>query len=218
MRKIIFLLVFSSVLQIISLNADKKISFTVLNSGDSCQYILKLWLLDNNDDKRFDYMFYAGCPPKAISFNLIDKTNHSPFNDENAIIISGGIFTQNFLIYLTELNNSIYKHKIYYDNQTGNAVLEDYSEQDNEQSSYEEADNYFYTQLLGNTILITKKTDIDVISIILCSLDGKIISNLQNVSGWSQFTFNLSSDASGLYLLQFRTRDKLLTKHVIYVR
>jgi hypothetical protein len=71
---------------------------------------------------------------------------------------------------------------------------------------------------MGSILMITKKAQIDLQSVVLCSLDGKIISHLQNVVGLSLFSFDMSLEPSGMYLLRFIAIDRALTKRIIYVR
>lgn len=65
-------------------------------------------------------------------------------------------------------------------------------------------------------LLVTKKADIDVQSVMLCSIDGRIISNLQTVAGMSQFSFDLSLEPSGIYILRFIASDKAMTNDFQY--
>ncbi|TAL70155.1 MAG: hypothetical protein EPN82_05950 [Bacteroidetes bacterium] len=203
---------------VINLNAKQTQTLPIYNTGESCGREVRIWFIDANNNNIYDILFYDGCNNKPIAFSLLINSFNEIIETQTAYLYQGTIEAKNFTILIYDPNSFTYTHKLYYDNQISKAVLEDYTDNDNEPTTYEEADNYFYIQLMGSTLLITKKADIDVQSILLCSLDGRIISNLQNVEGWSQFSFNLSLEPSGMYLLRFIARDRAMTKRMVYLR
>ncbi|MCL5992018.1 MAG: hypothetical protein M1419_07945 [Bacteroidetes bacterium] len=215
-NKFLSLLVFAFCLT--NLNAKQPLSLLLLNSGENCDLETKIWIIDANNDDTYDILFYNRCGNNPLAYSLLVKSLNEINVNQNAYLSQGSIEAKNFTILINDPNSSRYTHKLYYDNQISKAVLEDYTDNGNEPSTYEEADNYFYTQQMGNTLLITKKAEIDVKSVLLCSLDGRIISNLPNVEGWPQFMFDMSLEPSGIYLLRFIARDRALTKRVIYLR
>lgn len=196
----------------------KELSILISNTGDTCQFGPKIWFFDNNDNHNYELLLYGGCPQKVKLFELIDKSFDVLNYNQKAVLINGSFFNNNFLVYIIDSIDFQYTHKLYYDKQNSKAILEDYTDNGSEPTSYEEADNYFYTQQIGSILIITKKAQIEVQSVVLCSLDGKIISHLQNVEGWSQFTFDMSFEPSGMYLLRFISRDRAMTKRVVYLR
>ncbi|MCL5990664.1 MAG: hypothetical protein M1419_00995 [Bacteroidetes bacterium] len=200
------------------LNAKEAISIPLFNRDESCNIEPRIFFIDINNDNAWDILFFDKCSSKPIAYSLLVKSLNEINVNQNAYLSQGSIEAKNFIILINDPKSSRYTHKLYYDNQISKAVLEDYSDNGSVPSSYEEADNYFYTQQMGTTLLITKKAEIDVQSVLLCSLDGRIISNLQNVDGWSQFSFDMSLEPSGIYLLRFIARDRALTKRFIYIR
>ena len=200
------------------LNAKEAISIPLYNRDESCNIEPRLFFIDLNNDNAYDILFFDKCSSKPLAYPLQVKSLVEINIIETAYLTQGSIEAKNFIILIYDPNSFSYTHKIYYDDKISKAILEDYTEQNNNQTIYEEADSYFYTQQMGSTLLITKKADIDVQSVFLCSLDGRIISNLMNVVGWSQFSFDMSLEPSGMYLLRFIAREKALTKRVVYVR
>lgn len=198
------------------LHSKPNLSLSIYDMKDTCSE-KQIVLIDINSDNIFDILFYSGCR-KTVAYSL-DVNSLNDINEgEAAYLIDGVIESKNFTILIYDPNSFSYTHKLYFNSQISKAVLEDYTEQSSEHITYEESDNYFYIQQMGSTLLITKKAVLDVQSVLLCSLDGRIISNLQNVEGWSQFSFDLSFEPSGMYLLRFIARDKAMTKRVVYVR
>ena len=200
------------------LSPKETISIPLTNAGDSCITEPHIFFVDIDKNNVWDILFYNGCNSKSLAYSLQVLSLVEININQTAYLSDGSIEAKNFIILIYNPGTYKYTHKLYYDNQISKAVLEDYTDNGNEPSNYEEADNYFYTQQMGSTLLITKKAEIDVLSVMLCSLDGRIISNLQNVEGWSQFSFDLSLEPSGMYLLRFIARDKALTKRVIYLK
>lgn len=94
-RKLLVLFVF---FQMFIITEGKELSFPLYNTVDSCQFGPKLWLLDNNEDTKFDYLVYGGCPKKAKVFNLVDKSFNQPMNIQKAILINGNITSDGFLV------------------------------------------------------------------------------------------------------------------------
>ena len=217
MRQIKIILVFF-LLSISFLNAKDAISIPIYNLADSCKIPPRLLLIDANNNNVWDVVFFDKCGSKPIAYQLTNRSLTDITTEETATLTQGSIEVKNFTILIYDPNSYHYTHKLYYDTQISKAVLEDYSDNGSEPSTYEEADNYFYTQQMGNMLLITKKAQIDVQSVVLCSLDGKIISHLQNVEGWSQFMFDMSFEPSGMYLLRFITPDRAMTKRIVYLR
>ncbi len=217
MKKLI-LLNFLFLICITSEMIGREISLQLINSGETCQFGPKLWFFDNDDNGKFELFLYGGCPNNAKLFNLTDNSMSMITNCEKAYFISGDFFNNDFIIYIIDSISSKYTHKLYYDGQISKAVLEDYSDNGSEPGTIDDADNYFFTQRIGSLFLITKKAEINVQSVLLCSLDGKIITQLQNVEGWGQFVFDLSEQPSGMYLIQFTATDKVLTKKLVWVR
>ena len=218
MKKHYSLIVVIIIFSFLQLYSKKPASILIFNTGESCNKESKILFIDVNSDDTYDILFYDGCGNNPFAFSLLIFSSNVLYEYQTAYLTEGSIAAKNFIILIYDPNSFNYTHKLYYDNKISKAILEDYTEQGSEPSTYEEADNYFYTQQMGSTLLITKKADIDVQSVFLCSLDGRIISNLQNVVGWSQFSFDMSLEPSGMYLLRFIARDRALTKRVIYVR
>ncbi|OGU38719.1 MAG: hypothetical protein A2X61_05520 [Ignavibacteria bacterium GWB2_35_12] len=214
--KFLILFIFSICLS--HLFAKQPLSLSLLNSSDNCDLGTKIWLIDANSDNIYDILIHNGCVNQPVAFSLSINSVNEINENQSAYLTQGSIAAKNFTILIYDTNSFKYTHKLYYDNQISKAILEDYTEQSSDHKTYEEADNYFYTQQMGSTLLITKKAEIDVQSVLLCSLEGKIISHLQNVEGWSQFSFDMSLEPSGMYLLRFIAREKVLTKRVMYVR
>ena len=212
MKFVILLILFSC-----SLFSKQSIKIPISINGDTCKSSCILFV-DANRDDIFDAIIFDNCNNKLDVYGIIINSLNDFKDNSTALLKNGSFQNKNFIILIYEQNSFRYTHKLYYDNQRAKAVLEDYTDNGNEPSTYEEADNYFYTQQMGSTLLITRKAEIDVQSVVLCSLDGKIISHLQNVEGWSQFTFDMSYEPSGMYLLRFIARDKALTKRVVYLR
>ena len=200
------------------LDAKDAISIPIYNITDTCNAQPRLYFIDANNDNYWDIIFFERCGSKPIAFQLNVKSLADITTEETATLTQGSIEAKFFTILIYDPNSFRYTHKLYYNNQLSKAVLEDYTDNGSEPTSYEEADNYFYTQQMGNMLLITKKAQIDVQSVVLCSLDGKIISHLQNVEGWSQFMFDMSLEPSGMYLLRFIARERAMTKRVVYLR
>jgi hypothetical protein len=200
------------------LNAKDAISIHLFNSDESCNIEPKIFFIDADNNNVWDILFYDGCNSKPVAFSLHVQSYVEININQTAYLTDGSIEAKNFIILIYDPNNFRYTHKLYYDNQISKAILEDYTDNGNNNITYEDADNYFNIQQMGSTLLITKKADIDVQTVYLCSLDGRIISNLQNVGGWSQFSFDMSLEPSGMYLLRFITPDKAMTKRVIYLR
>ncbi|OGU97051.1 MAG: hypothetical protein A2475_12935 [Ignavibacteria bacterium RIFOXYC2_FULL_35_21] len=213
--KIIFIVYFSCTL---FLSAKQTIILPLNNLNDTCNQESNISFIDANKDNVFDIFIINNCNYQLYAFPLIVNSTNEIIENQTAYLSQGSIEAKNYIILIFDPNSFHYTHKLYYDNKISKAILEDYTEQGSEPSTYEEADNYFYTQQMGSTLLITKKADIDVQSVFLCSLDGRIISNLQNVVGWSQFSFDMSLEPSGMYLLRFIARDRALTKRVIYLK
>ncbi len=198
--------------------AKDEISIPIFNISDTCNIQPSLFLIDSDNDNICDILIYNGCNSKPLAYMLNVNSTHEINSKGTATLIQGCFESKNFIILIYDPNNTRYTHKLYYDPQISKAILEDYSDNGSVPSTYEEADNYFYTQQMGSILLITKKAEIDVQSVLLCSLDGRIISNLPNVEGWPQFMFDMSLEPSGIYLLRFIARDRALTKRVIYLR
>ncbi len=213
-----FIIVFLLFISIEPLFSKKPVSIKCINCNDTCSYETNLWFMDLNNDERYDAGIIKTCKSIFSGFNLIDKSSVYLNSEMTAKLIDGTVEMKNFnfIIYDPVLNSNICR--LYFDYNLASVVLEDYTQNSNDPTTYEEADNYFYTQQMGTMLLITKKNQIDVQSVLLCSLDGRIISNLQNVDGWSQFQFDMSLEPSGMYLLRFIARDRALTKRVLYVR
>ncbi|TAL69609.1 MAG: T9SS type A sorting domain-containing protein [Bacteroidetes bacterium] len=212
MKNVILMLLFSY-----SLFAKQSIKIPIFVNGDTCNKSSILFV-DADRDDIFDVIIFDNCKNKLDAFELVINSLNEIKETLTATLTQGTIEAKNFTILIYDPNSFRYTHKLYYDIQLSKAVLEDYSDKGSEPSTYEEADNYFYTQQIGNILLITKKNQIEVQSVVLCSLDGKIISNLQNVEGWSQFTFDMSFEPSGIYLLRFISSDRAMTKRVVYLR
>jgi hypothetical protein len=218
MKKLIILVTVCILLPLFKLHGGNVLSFPLLNTGDSCLFGPRIWLMDNDGDSKFDVLLYNGCNNKAISFKFIDKSNNIPSIDEKAVLNIGDIFSNYFLIYLLTPINSTYTHRIYYDSQNGFTIMEDYSSGDNQTINNEEADEYFFIRLIGSELLISKKKDIDVLSVMLCNMEGMVLFNLPYTSGWSEFVFDLYQQPSGMYFVRFIASDKILMKKVIYIR
>jgi hypothetical protein len=199
-----------------SLSAKKNISIDFYFNNDTCKSN-ELSFIVGNDNNIYDRAFIILCN-KLFIIMLDDISVHSIEENECAYLVSGTLESFNFEILIYDPIRFRYSHKLNFNKMSSKAVLEDYMYGGSEPSSYEEADNYFYTQQMGDLILITKKAEIDVFSVSLCSLDGRIISFLQNVEGWSQFSFDMFGQSSSVYLIRFIGRDKSLTKRVIYLR
>ncbi|OGU40348.1 MAG: hypothetical protein A2X61_11070 [Ignavibacteria bacterium GWB2_35_12] len=214
----IIIIIIIIILSCVQLYSKKPVSIKCKNVNDTCLYESNLWIMDLNNDDRYDACIIRICSGAITGHNLLDKSSKTLTNDMTATLLGGTVEMKNFNLTIYDLatNNNICR--LYYDNNLASVVLEDYTENGNNPTTYEEADNYFYTQQMGSTLLITKKAEIDVQSVLLCSLDGRIISNLQNVGGWSQFSFDMSLEPSGIYLLRFIARDRALTKRVVYLR
>ena len=212
MKFVVLLILFSC-----SLFSKQSLKIPILINGNTCNKPSILFV-DANRDDIFDVFIFDNCNNKLDAYNIIINSHYDINENETATLTQGSFEARNFIILIYDPGTFKYTHKIYYDNQISKAILEDYTDNGNEPTTYEEADNYFFTQQIGSLILITKKTDINVQSVMLCSLDGKIISQLQNVEGWGQFVFDLSKQPSGMYLIRFIATDKALTKKIVYIR
>ncbi|OGU38968.1 MAG: hypothetical protein A2X61_00015 [Ignavibacteria bacterium GWB2_35_12] len=201
-----------------SLFGKNNIAIKFYFNNDTCQKVKEVVFLIGSNSNYYDKTLLILCEKVIIFNNLSDNSLNMIEEYETAHLTNGNIESNNFEILIYDPNRSRYTHKLFYNNIISKAVLEDYTDNGSEPSTYEEADSYFYTQQMGSTLLITKKAEIDVQSVFLCSLEGRIISSLQNVEGWSQYSFNMSFEPSGMYLLRFIARDKALTKRVIYIR
>ncbi|TAL69603.1 MAG: T9SS type A sorting domain-containing protein [Bacteroidetes bacterium] len=215
MKKILLLFVVLMIL-IIQSYSKPNLSLTVydVNNNFSDEQLI---LIDNNKDDVYDILFYND-NIHPLGFSLLINSLNEIKENEIAYLINGKIESRNFIIQLYDPNYFEYTHKLYFDSKLSKAVLEDYTGNGIGQSTYEEADNYFYVQQMGSILLITKKEQIELNSLILCSLDGKIISNLQNVTGLNQFSFDMSFEPNGMYILRFHSSNKSLTKRVIFIR
>ncbi|OGU14458.1 MAG: hypothetical protein A2X61_14375 [Ignavibacteria bacterium GWB2_35_12] len=213
-----FIIVFLLFISIEQLFSKKPVSIKCINCNDTCLNVTNIWIMDLNNDDKYDAGIIKTCKGIFSGFNIIDKSSVNLNSEMTSQLVNGSVESKNFLFNIYDPEGDKYICKFYFDSNIASAVLEDYTQNGNEPSTYEEADNYFFTQQMGSTLLITKKAEIDVQSVLLCSLDGRIISTLQNVGGWSQFSFDLSLEPSGMYLLRFIARDRALTKRMVYVR
>ena len=195
------------------------LKITLNNPNENCNMELKLFFFDLNNDNIFDAIYYDGCNPQALAYFLVINSSANINQKETATLIQGSFEEKNFVILIYDPAIQKYTHKLYYDEQISKAVLEDYSDNNGNQTpAYDEADNYFLTQQFGSIFIITKISNIDVQSVMLCSIDGRIIKNLQNVEGWGQFVFDMSGQPSGMYLLRFTAPDKALTKKLVWIK
>ncbi|TAL69425.1 MAG: hypothetical protein EPN82_06215 [Bacteroidetes bacterium] len=181
------------------LNAKETISIPLTNAGDSCFTEPRIFFVDVDKNNVWDILFYKGCNSKSLAYSLLVQSFVEININQTAYLTDGTIETKNFIILIYDSGTYKYTHKLFFDPQISKAILEDYTDNGSDLTSYEEADNYFYTQQMGTILLITKKAEIDVQSVLLCSLDGRIITNLQNIGGWSQFSFDMSLEPSGIY-------------------
>ena len=124
MKKFFLLIIILVSLVSMQLFASKQINFTLVNLNDTCRLAHTLTLFDNNDDNKFEFLFYVSCPGKSRVFPLIDKSNNMPYDGETAILSNGDIYNNDFLIYLADPGISLYTHKIYYVPSSNSAVLE----------------------------------------------------------------------------------------------
>lgn len=195
------------------------LKITLNNPNENCNMELKLFFFDLNNDNIFDAIYYDGCNPQALAYFLVINSSANINQKETATLIQGSFEEKNFVILIYDPAIQKYTHKVYYDNQISKVVLEDYSDNNGSQpASYDEADNYFLTQQFGSIFIITKIAALNIQSVMLSSVNGKIIKQFQNAEGWGQFVFDLSSQPSGMYLIHFIATDKALTKKLVWVR
>lgn len=188
------------------------------NVNDTCKYDPNIWFLDLNNDDKYDECLFRTCGGFIISQNLMDNSTATLNNDMTAILVSGLVETWNFLYDIYDpVSNSIIC-TLYYDNNFQGSVLNNYSGGDNQTINNEEADEYFFSRLIGSLLLISKKKDIDVLSVMICNMEGIVLFNLPETSGWSEFIFDLYQQPTGMYFVRFITSDKVLMKKIIYIR
>jgi hypothetical protein len=219
MKKIIFIV---TSLFYFSQLIGSELSFPLLNSGDSCQFGPKLWLIDTDDDKRYETLVYGGCPGKAKVFTVIDNSIYNPSNIQKAVLVNGEILSENFLLYLFDSGKQKYTHSISHND--GITILDDYIDVHSGNINYEEADKYFFSKQVGNMILLSKKEDINVLSVIFCNIQGQIIYKYNSVNNWYHFYFNLTYQSSGIYFIIFKATTSdyyvpvTLMKRIVFLR
>jgi len=214
--KIMTLFVFVILIFSEQLHSKQNLSLSIYDMRDTC-FEKQITFIDFNSDNFYDIIFYNGCV-KPLAYSLVVKSLNEISKNEAAYLIDGVIESKNFIIFIYDPDGMGYTHELYFDSQISKAILEDYTEKGSNFSTCVEADIYFNIQQMGSTLLITKKADIDVQSVFLCSLDGRIVLHLQNVESRSQYSFDMSLEPSGMYLLRFIARDKAITKRVVYMR
>ncbi|TAL69351.1 MAG: T9SS type A sorting domain-containing protein [Bacteroidetes bacterium] len=218
MKKFLIIILSIQVIYNTLLYSKEMVSIKCIAPHDTCKLDPNIWILDLNTDNRYDACLYRTCGGLISNHNLMDNSTALLNNDITAFLINGLVETKNFQFYFYDPNKNNFICKLYYDSNYQCSVLIDYTRNENQTINYEEADEYFFTQQFGSLFIITKKTDINVQLVMLCSIDGRIITYLQNVEVWQRFVFDLYEQSSGIYFIHFIAPDKSLTKKIIYLR
>ena len=83
------------ILSFVQLHAKKTVSIRCKNVNDTCLYESNLWIMDLNNDDRYDACIIRICSGAITGHNLLDKSSKTLTNDMTATLLGGTVVMKN---------------------------------------------------------------------------------------------------------------------------